>query len=172
MSTRAETFDKNQQNWARELRHSTKVKGEESTSAAGMSTRAETFDTNRQKWARELRHSKEFASAAEMSTRAETFASNRQKWARELRHSIQLDDLGVKVELGVAHAGWDIRHKSQKWARGLRHSIQFAGLKPYPDIPGYTRGGFWAICVEWFSPRAHFDEFEGGKTKGWAWERG
>ena len=63
MSTRAETFDKNQQNWARELRHSTKVKGEESTSAAGMSTRAETFDTNQQKWARELRHSKESTSA-------------------------------------------------------------------------------------------------------------
>ena len=45
-------------------------------------------------------------------------------------------------------------------------------LKSYPDIPGYTRVVSWSICVEWSSPFAHFDQFEGGKTKGWAWERG
>ena len=44
LSTRAKTFDTNQQKLARELRHS-----KEYASAAEMGTRAETFDTNQQK---------------------------------------------------------------------------------------------------------------------------
>ena len=38
-------------------------------------------------------------------------------------------------------------------------------MKPYPDIPGYGRGGSWSICAEWFSPRANFDQFEGVKLR-------
>ena len=38
-------------------------------------------------------------------------------------------------------------------------------MKPDPDRPGYTRGGSWSICVEWSSPRAHFDQSEGVKLR-------